>query len=121
VLQATLESVALGFLEIYHPMSKALGEPKTIVASGAALLQSPAWTQMIADALSFPITTYPEPEASSRGAALLALERLGIVRDLSDTAPRWGTVHKPKAALETVYGELLASQQKVFKKLFPEN
>jgi gluconokinase len=121
VLQAALESVALGFLEIYHPMSKALGEPKTIVASGAALLQSPAWTQMITDALSFPITTYPEPEASSRGAALLALERLGIVRDLSDTAPRWGTVHKPKAALETVYGELLASQQKVFKKLFPEN
>ncbi|HEV2690760.1 MAG TPA: gluconokinase [Bryobacteraceae bacterium] len=120
LLQAALESVALRFLEIYEVLSKTAGQPKAIIASGGALSQSPAWTQMIADALGFPITSYAETEASSRGAALLAFERLGVIRDISEAAPRWGTVHRPRPELQPVYADLLGKQRHLFDKLYAE-
>jgi gluconokinase len=121
LLQAALESVALRFLEIFQAMSKSAGQPKAIVASGGALVQSPAWTQMIADAIGFPVTSYPEPEASSRGAALLALERLGVIRDLLEATPRWGTVHRPRPEMQPAYFDLLGKQRQLFDKLYLEN
>ncbi len=121
LLHAALESVALRFLEIYQALSKTVGQPRTIVASGGDLIQSQAWTQMIADAIDFPLTSFPEPEASSRGAALLALERLGVIRDIAEAAPRWGTVHRPRPELQAVYTELLGKQRHLFEKLYSEN
>lgn len=121
LLHAALESVALRYMEIYQALSKTLGQPRTIVASGPALIQSPAWTQMIADAIGFPLTSFPEPEASSRGAALLALERLGVIQNISEAAPRWGTVHRHRPELEAVYTELLGKQRHLFEKLYSEN
>jgi gluconokinase len=108
-------------MEIYDALSKTLGQPRTVVASGGALIQSPSWTQMIADAIGFPLTSFPEPEASSRGAALLALERLGVIRDIAEAAPRWGTVHRPRPELQTVYADLLGKQRRLFEKLYSEN
>ena len=37
---------------------------------------------MMADALAHPIIQCVEPEATSRGAALLALERIGAIPDM---------------------------------------
>jgi gluconokinase len=48
-----------------------------VIATGGALLHSDAWMQMMADALGRPVLASGEPEASSRGAAILALEALG--------------------------------------------
>ena len=97
------------------------GVPEQVIASGGALLRSPAWTQMMADALGLPVTTCLEPEATSRGAALLAMERLGIIKTVADAAPRLGAVHQPRAEHRTVYTDLLAGQRILFQKLFSEN
>jgi gluconokinase len=79
LLRAGMEAVALRFARILERLRPLLpGEPM-IVASGAGLLHSPAWMQMMADALGAPVTASQEPEASSRGAALLALEALGLL------------------------------------------
>jgi gluconokinase len=121
VLQAALESVALRFLEIYGLMAESLGQPRTLIASGGGLLRSPAWTQMMADALCSPVTTCLEPEATSRGAALFALERLGIVDSLDAAPPRLGAVHEPRAQYCEVYSDLLDRQRLLFHKIFPEN
>jgi gluconokinase len=52
-------------------------EVEEIVATGGALLKDGDWLQMMADALGRPITTSGVKEASLRGAAIVALERLG--------------------------------------------
>ena len=76
ILRAALESVALRFREIYDLLIAGCGKaPNQVIASGGALLHSPGWTQMMADALGCPITVCTEAEASCRGAALWALER----------------------------------------------
>ena len=87
VQEAALESVALGLREIFELMCASLGSPKTIGASGDAL-QSPASRQMLADIFGMNLTTCLEPETTSRGAALLTLERLGLLRNLEDAPPR---------------------------------
>jgi gluconokinase len=71
--QAALEGVAFSFAEIADLMP----EVTEIVATGAGLLQDDDWVQIIADALQRPIHVSGVREASLRGAAVLALERLG--------------------------------------------
>ena len=56
-----------------------------IVANGGAILQSPLWLQITADALGHPIVALPpDDEASARGAAEMALVAAGIVPSLAD-------------------------------------
>jgi gluconokinase len=73
VRQAALEGVAFRFAEIADLMP----EVREIVATGGALLHDDDWVQIVADALGRPIVTSGVEEASLRGAAVLALERLG--------------------------------------------
>jgi gluconokinase len=97
LLEAALESVALRVIEIYGFMKDRLGRPRAVIASGGGLLRSFAWTQITTDALVLPVTTCLEPEAASRGAALLALERLGVVKSVGETAPSLDAVPEPRA------------------------
>jgi gluconokinase len=118
ILQAALESVALRFRNVYELMESSLGAPPEIVASGSALLHSPVWTQMMADTLSHPITRCVEPEATSRGAALLALERLGVSRNAS--AQCAGVIQPIEKNCE-LYRAELERQRRLYGKLFEEN
>lgn len=52
-------------------------DSRHVIATGGGLLGSKTWTRIMADALGRPITASVVTEASSRGAALLALETLG--------------------------------------------
>ncbi len=71
--QAALEGVAFRFAEILELMP----EVEEIVATGGTLLGDPDWPQIMADALARPIRLSAVGQASLRGAAVLALERLG--------------------------------------------
>ena len=102
-------------------MAKGLGQPRALIASGGGLLRSPAWTQIMADAIGLPVTTCLEPEATSRGAALLALERLGVIKDVADAPPRLGAVRQPRVEYRAIYTGLLERQRLLFQKIFPEN
>jgi len=73
LLQAALEGVAYRFAEIADLLPGVL----EVVATGGALDASPDWTQILADVLGRPIYR-GEAEGSARGAAVVALERLGI-------------------------------------------
>lgn len=72
--QAGLEGVAFRFADVADLMP-ALEE---IVATGGALLGDSGWLQIMADALGRPLTRSGVKEASLRGAAVVALERLGV-------------------------------------------
>jgi len=73
LLRAGLEAVALQFAQIDADLP---GE-QIVVATGGGLVNSPAWTQIVADALGRPVAHSAVAEGSSRGAAVLALEALG--------------------------------------------
>jgi gluconokinase len=71
--QAAYEGVAFRFAAI----AELLPDVTEVVATGAGLLHDRDWIQIMADALGRPIHVSGVPEASLRGAAVLALERLG--------------------------------------------
>jgi gluconokinase len=120
ILRAALESVALQFRNIYDIMVGSIAKPEQIIASGGALLHSPAWTCMMADALSRPVLACLEPEATARGAALLALERLGLINDVQSLPPRTGQVYEPVPAHWAVYSDELRRQRVLYHRLFEE-
>ena len=121
ILHAALASVALRFRNVYERMESLLGAPREIVASGSALAHSPVWTQMMADTLAHPIIQCPETEATSRGAALLALERLGAIANVEDRAPQFGPAIQPRAENLQPYMDALERQRRLYGKLFEES
>lgn len=121
ILRASLESVALRFRNIYEIMSQVLGAPAEIVASGGALLHSAAWTQMMADTMGHQVILCLEKEATSRGAALLALERLGVIGHVRDLPAVTGATFTPIEATRRIYEGELARQRRLYTKLFEEN
>jgi gluconokinase len=77
IVHAALEAVALRLARIYALLAPRATAEHVIVASGGGITRSRAWSRMVADALGHPISWSHEPEATSRGAALLALDALG--------------------------------------------
>jgi gluconokinase len=71
--QAAYEGVAFRFAAI----ADLLPDLSEVVATGGGLLHDRDWIQIMADALARPVSVSGVAEASLRGAAVLALERLG--------------------------------------------
>jgi gluconokinase len=118
ILRAGLESVALRFRNVYEVLVERLGAPAEVVASGGALLLLPSWTQMMADTLGRPLLTCLEREPSSRGAALLALERLGALRHAAEVTTPMGRAFRPVPAHTEIYMEELRRQRQLYTRLF---
>jgi len=78
IARALLEAVAFRLAEVYDRLRPLAASDHRVVGSGGAFRHSPAWAQIIADALGVPIALGGDPEASGRGAALLTLETLGV-------------------------------------------
>ena len=109
LLRAGLEAVALQFAQIDADLP---GE-QTIVATGGGLVNSPAWTQIMADALGRPVAHSAVAEGSSRGAAVLALEALG---GRAGEAPL-GETFEPDAAATEAYRAATERQQALYEAL----
>jgi gluconokinase len=77
IAQAALESVALRLATVYALLAPHAAAEHVIVASGGGVTRSRTWSRMLADALGRTIAWSHEAEATSRGAALLALDALG--------------------------------------------
>jgi gluconokinase len=73
ILAATLESVCYRLAAGYEALATTLPAEPEVVASGGAIVASPWSQQTLADVLARPVRVVDEPEASARGAALLAL------------------------------------------------
>jgi len=78
LVRAALEAIAYRFALIARAL-EAVAPEATVIATGNALRSSPGWLQIIADVLGRPIMLGGSSEASTRGAALLALEAAGKI------------------------------------------
>lgn len=77
--RAHLEAVALRFAVVRQALEPIVpvGSAR-ILGTGAGLIASPTWAQIIADAVGEPLLVSSEEQASSRGAVLWVRERLGL-------------------------------------------
>jgi gluconokinase len=114
VLRAGLETVAYRFALIHERLREACPDLGEVVATGGALLASPVWTGIMADALGVPLTPSTEAEGSSRGAALLASEALGFIPSLEAVAARTGLVIQPDPARHARYRVGLARHRTLY-------
>ncbi|NOZ49592.1 MAG: gluconokinase [Chloroflexi bacterium] len=121
ILQAGLEAVAYRIALVYRQIRSLLPADPEIVASGGALLQSPAWLQIMADVLGRPLGVSLAPEASARGAALLALEALGVYDDLAQAPTFIGEKVLPRLTHHKIYEQALARQVELYRRLISAN
>ncbi len=117
IARAGLEAVALRIALVYNQLRSVLPAEPQVIAGGGALLSSPAWQQIIADALGVPIAISTIPEASARGAALLALEALGVVPDVGQAPDGVGAAVMPNLEHHWRYQSALERQQRLYAQL----
>jgi gluconokinase len=116
IARAGLEGVAVEFAIVDRLLDQALPPPRRVVASGTGILSSPAWMQVTADALSRPIAAGRAPEASSRGAAILALEHLGLA-SAERLDPGVSRTFTPQPGAEGVYRHAVEKREALYRAL----
>lgn len=117
ILRASMESVAYRFLKIAGLLRTVLPENERVIASGGALLNSPTWTQMMADVLGRPVVASRVLEASSRGAALMALEALGLIETIEAIPAPLGRQYEPDPEAHLRYQEGARRQDDLYHRL----
>ena len=110
LVRAGMEAVALRLALVQGLLRGSFPTLRTIVASGGALRQSPAWAQIVTDALGTPLAVADDHETSSRGAALLALQSVNAISSAADVEPPPTTLLLPDPDRSAIYQRALARQ-----------
>ncbi|HEU0053926.1 MAG TPA: gluconokinase [Longimicrobium sp.] len=95
IARAWMEAVAERIARMVAAVEEAHGRAERVIASGGALNDSRAFTRMVEDALGRPLHFAADAEATARGAALLALERIGAIEDALAFAREGAGAEKP--------------------------
>jgi gluconokinase len=117
ILQAGLEAVAYRIALTFELLRPVLSAEPQVVASGGALLHSPAWLRIMTDVLGQPVSVSKVQEASGRGAALLALEALGALSDLAEAPDFVSAARQPDPGFHAQYRLAIERQQSLYEKL----
>ena len=120
IVHAAMEAIALRFTLATGQLSEVFPQVREVIASGGVLSRSPAWAQIFASALGQPITLTEEPEASSRGAAFLAMEAEGSLGDM-EWETRMGKTYLPNTENFAQYQELLAEQEEYYRRVMADS
>jgi len=121
MLRAGLEAVAYRIALVFRLLRPVLPADPQVIASGGALLHSPAWLGIISDVLGRPVSVSQVEEASGRGAALLALKALGALADLEDAPDFINIARYPDAGNHVRYRLAIERQQILYEKLVQAN
>ena len=120
ILRAGLEAIAYRFGLIADRMNDFVAENHVVIGSGNALVNDRNWPQIVCDVIGNELIESPEPEASLRGAALVALERLGAIADLDATSGAMldgATRFTPDNERHAIYLKGQARQQELYRRL----
>ena len=111
IVRAAFEAIAFRFRLIYDRLRPQLAPGSEIVASGGALQENAVWRQILADVLGTPVHLVNVDEATSRGAAILALQALDL-----PLPPLPPTVHTaaPDQEAGPRYEEALRRQERLY-------
>ena len=114
-----LEGLAYRFARVWQVVDRAMPGPKRLLATGGTLLQFPWLMQLLADTLDRPLVMSGAGEGSARGAAIAALERVGVIKDISAVRSPLGRVIRPRAAAHARLAAGMERQRKLEDALAP--
>lgn len=117
LVQANLEAIAYRFGAVYEIMQRSLPPVHSIIASGAGLIHSPAWMQIMADVLGQQLTASAVGEATGRGAALLVLEAMGVIGDAVAAQAPLAECYAPIPANVSTYRSAKTRQNKLYSRM----
>lgn len=120
IMRATQEAIAYRFDLIYSSLLTVMPPPRIVVASGAALLNTPGWIGMLADVLGDTVAASGEPEAGSKGVAMLTLHTLGLIKSFGQVSVPLGEKHEPDMARHAIYKRAMERQQALYAALWGE-
>jgi gluconokinase len=112
IFRAGLESVGYQFLEVLEELVTVSAVTR-LVATGTALTSSRVWPQILADTLGRQIALPRAAELTSRGAAIIGFEQLGI--PVRQAEPGISRVFHPDARSHAVYRAAAARQRKLLR------
>ena len=119
IARAFLEAISYRLALMYRIIAADYPEAREIIISGSALLNNPTWMRMLADVLGMPLTVSDEAEATSRGAALIALEQLGAIPSWSDVPVALGKTVAPNMEAHRIYQAAIERQAQIYRLLVP--
>ncbi len=120
ILRAGYEALAYRLFTLHELLCATLQnkpDQHRLQASGGVLFGSQLMRSILADTLGIPIYSSQDHEASARGSALLALETLNILPDLTLVAPRLREPTLPDLTRSEVYRKAAQRQQKLYQAL----
>lgn len=109
ILRAAFESVVFGVFAVYAVMRELAGDASRLLLSGG-LTKAPLVRGLLADVFGLPAAQPHQQEASAFGAALLAAQAVGLVRDAAEAARAVGfdAPTEPNGARAEAYAEAFA-------------
>lgn len=119
IVQAAMEAVAYRFSLIFERLVSTVARVDSLVATGGGLLKNRAWRQIVSDVLNRPLVVSLEPEASSRGAALVALRALGTWETLADVPGALGETCEPRPDYHAAHMEARERHVALYDQLIP--
>jgi len=114
LLQAHLEAVALRLSLIFHALHS---KDAAIMAAGGALQASPAWAQILANALNAPLRLLAEAEITARGVCLLMRHSLDGTALLAQ-APAIAAELQPDPAAVPIMRAARQRQMDLYQRLY---
>jgi gluconokinase len=119
LIRAAMEAITYQLAAVADAIERVGPRPRAVIATGGQLVHSSAWSQMLADATGLPVIASPQQEASSRGAALLALQAIGRLPELWSRNPEKGRRYEPRPAIHEIYQRARQRQDRLYDLLFP--
>jgi gluconokinase len=116
LIRAGMESVAYRLAEIYSALSTLAAPDHVIAVNGGAVIERPAWLQIISDTLGHSLVALPAgDESTARGAAIVAAVAGGHLPSLTAGAEftAEGTSYAPDRARHTRYLAGLERQRRL--------
>ena len=118
IARATVEGICFALRDVMHATEETNGTINRIYASGG-FTQSSFWLQVMADVLGKEIIINNSADASATGAAMIGMNALGWINDLSATAHFFTPqqTFSPDVSLHKTYTSLFLIFQSLYSKL----
>jgi gluconokinase len=117
ITRAFFEAVSYRFGDIHGRLKPVAPDADDIIVDGGAILNRAVWTQITADVLGRALIDSSVHEATSRGAAIVALQLDGSLKSIDDAPDRLGPVFNPDSNNHRLYVQGAARQMALFEQL----
>jgi gluconokinase len=119
IARAMVEGVVYRVARLWDVTSRAMPGIDRVIATGGTLLALPWLIQLFADAIDRPLLMSLAGEGSARGAAIVALERIGALPDVAAARSPTGRTFRPRPEVGARLRAGLERQRQLEEALVP--